>query len=95
MAGGVVVGGAGHLDILGNHRIAFLLELLGENFGQGLEADAHHTQSRADCQRVLLYLVAAVVRQFRHGQGTELDPVRRRAGLDGLSVVHYRRAGTE
>ena len=95
VAGGVVVGGAGHLDILGNDRVAFFLELLGEDFGQGLEPDAHHAERGAHRQGVLFHLVAAVVRQFGNGQGAELHPVRGRAGLDGVSVVHHRRTGAQ
>jgi hypothetical protein len=43
-AGGIVVGGAGNFDVFGYYGVAFFLELLGKNVGQGLEADAHHTQ---------------------------------------------------
>ena len=95
MAGGVIVGGAGYADILGNDRIAFFLELLGEHVGQGLEPDAHHAERGADRQGILFYLVTAVVRQFGNGQGAELHPVRGRARLDRVSVVHHRRAGAQ
>ena len=40
--GGVIIAGPCDCDVFGDHGFTFLLELLGKDFLQRLEADAHH-----------------------------------------------------
>jgi hypothetical protein len=95
VACGVVVGITGHLRYSRRRPHRLFSELVGEDLGQRLERDAHHTQTSADRESVLFHLVTAAVCQFRNWQGTELDPLGMRAGLNGFSVIDHGSAGAQ
>src|SRR5438552_3397705 len=86
--GGVIIAGPCDCDVFGDHGFAFLLELLGEDLLERLEADAHHAEAGADCECVLGHLVPGDVSQLRNWKRAELYAVRRGAWFDRVSVVN-------
>ena len=60
MLGRVLISRPGAFDVFIDYCIALFFELLGKNFRQRLETDAHHAEPGGHTQGVLLDLVAAV-----------------------------------
>ena len=64
----------------------FFAELLGEDFFERGEADAHHAEGGADGEGVLRDLVLGDVGECGDGDGAELDAGGGLAGLDGSAL---------
>ena len=91
----IVVAGARRGDVLGHHRVALAAELQFQRLLQNLEVEPQQVGDDTEGDGVLDDLVAASVRQFPDGHGTEAHPFRRFSRLDPGTVVDHPASGAQ
>ena len=80
--------------VLGNHRLAFPLELQGEDLFENLKFNANQTQDRGQSNCVLNQITLDVRSQLFDREGAKLDASGGGARFDLVSVVKDSRTGS-
>ncbi len=88
----VIVTGARHADVLGDHRVAFPFELQAEYLFENFEFDADQPQHCGQGNRILHQVASDRRRQFLHREAAKLNPGRGAVRFDLVLVVKHGRA---
>ncbi len=84
---GILITGARHADVFGDHSLAFPFELQAENVLEDFELDADQPEHGRQRDRVLHQVASNLWRQVLYRERTELDARSGFARLDLVAVV--------